>query len=310
MACFETWLPMSVQRKALTTVSLLSPAWLEAAGAVALEFVMAMLGKSAYWYLHDTAFPWLVVPFLVGVILLVRRRLKPLTPLLLITLAHAAAFTLSGSAYAVNFPWYFAPVLPAACLTCRAGVTRILSFLLQRPPLLRKVRGIVSALAVSGWLALAVPPLQQDAADLARIWTDERERVYATAAVWAGRHIGDGAVVATNEIGALGFFLPPPARVLDMFGLLRRQDTLRDSFVQRVREERPHCIFTRMHFTYMQALRPALPGAYDWFRFRTLNVGIRADLSPALRPHLQEFPVIYRAIAIDREPRRGVPADG
>ena len=80
-----------------------------------------------------------------------------------------------------------------------------------------------------------------------------------------------------------------------------RKDRLRVPFVQRIGEEMPHCIFTREHFFYTRTIRAELQGAYRWFRFRTLNVGIRSDLVAMLQPHLTDFHTIYETLDIGSE---------
>lgn len=300
---FETWVPMSVQRKALTSTEFLSPEWQEAVRLVAFEFFNAVLGKSAYWYTRSTAFPVMLVAFVIGVIWYVRYRRLPAAPLFLVTLFYAGAFTFSGSNYAVNFPWYFVPVLPAVYLVCGVGIAWALSAVSKKFPVLQKANrvGALPAVVVVGWVALSIAPLKGDADELVYRWKNERERVYASAAVWTGKHVGHDVVVAANEIGAIGFFLPPRASMLDMFGLLSRKDQLQVSFVQRIGEEMPQCIFTREHFFYTRTIRSELQDAYRWFRFRTLNVGIRADMVDALQPHLTDFHGIYETIDIDSE---------
>ena len=121
--------------------------------------------------------------------------------------------------------------------------------------------------------------------------------------VWAGKHVGNDVVVAANEIGAIGFFLPPRASMLDMFRLLSRKDQLRVPFMQRIGEVLPQCIFTRAHFSYTRRIRAELQDAYRWFSFRTLNVGIRSDMVATLQPHLADFHDIYETIDIDSEYR-------
>jgi len=120
--------------------------------------------------------------------------------------------------------------------------------------------GALPAVIVVCWLALSIAPLKGDADELVCRWENERERVYATAAVWAGKHIGHDVMVAANEIGAIGFFLPQPASILDLFGLLSREDQLRVPCVQRIREKLPHCIFTRAHFYYTRTIHSGTAG--------------------------------------------------
>jgi hypothetical protein len=300
---FETWVPMSVQRKMLTSADLLSPAWLDAAGLVSREFGNAFLGKSAYWYTHATAFPLMIAPFFIGMLRHLRLRQASTVPLLLITLVYVAVFTGSGSSYAVNFPWYFVPVLPAACLMCGAGVAWLLAAVSGISPFPDGAGRVVvlPALAAVCWLLLSSNPLRNDADALVNSWGNERERVYATAAVWTGRHVGQDAVVAANEIGAIGFFLPPGSYLIDMFGLLSRKDMLQVPFDRRIQMGLPCCIFTRAHFSYMKTIHAGMEDSYRWFAFRSLNIGIRSDMLESLRPQLSRFQTIYETIDVDSE---------
>ena len=151
------------------------------------------------------------------------------------------------------------------------------------------------------WAVAAFVPLELNAVGLQRTFTNERERVYATAAIWSGRNLEPGALVASNEIGALGFFLPPDHGVLDLYGLLRSRSGLEVPYVELIRRQKPACVFTRTHFEHRKGIERALPSAYSWFRFRSLYIGIRADLRARLEPRLQELPQIYATARIDRE---------
>ena len=122
-------------------------------------------------------------------------------------------------------------------------------------------------------MALSITSLNRDAIHLTDV-KNERERVYAAAAVWAGKHIGHDVTVAANEIGTIGFFLPPEGNLLDMFGLLRRREALRVSYVNRIRKELPQIILTRSHFSYKDTLESAMKGSYQWSRFRSLEIGL------------------------------------
>ena len=300
---FETWVPMSVQRKALSSADLLSPAWPDAAALVAREFGNAFLWRSAYWYAHATAFPLMIVPFIIGMLRYLRHRQVSAAPLLLITLVYVAVFTGSGSSYAVNFPWYFVPVLPAAYLVCGAGIAWMLtavSGMSTFPDGANRVAALPALVAMC-WVLLSIVLLRNDADDLVNRWGNERERVYATAAVWTGRHVGQDAVVAANEIGAIGFFLPPEAYVIDMFGLLSRKDMLHVPFDRRIQAELPCCIFTRAHFSYTRAIHTTMEATYRWFVFRSLNIGIRTDMLESLQPQLSRFQTIYETIDVDSE---------
>ena len=280
---FETWLPMSVQRKALTASEMFSPQWFDATKVISAEFANALIGKSAYWYTRDTFFPVMVVLCVIGCVLSVIHKRASVLPLMLITVAYVAAFTASGSSYARNFPWYFAPILPAAYLMSGYGITCVISRISKELPPHKVAAGPhdVSP-AIAWWLTFSFLPLNYDARTLADGWKNRRERVYATAAVWAGKHIGHNVAVATNEIGAMGFFLPQEATMIDMFGLLSRKGTLGMPYVDQIRKESPQCIFVRSHFHSKQTIESAMGTAYQWRKFESLDIGIRSDLMPSL----------------------------
>ena len=299
---FETWLPMSFLRKVLTSPDLFSPEWVKGGKIMAKEFGNALLGKSAYWYGRSTFFPFMAIALAVGTTLQLVKKETTLVPLALITVVYFTVFVASGSAYARNFPWYFVPILPGVYLSCGVGLAWLLSTLTKKSALLRRAQsvGILPALLALGWAVLAFKPLSEDGTRLTTV-KNERERVYASAGVWVGKHLDKGALIAANEIGAVGFFLPPDAPILDMFGVLRRRHTLREPFVRLVEQELPECIFTRTHFHYKEEIEAALENKYNWFRFRTLDIGMRSDLKPHLEPHLHDLGRIYDALDVDRE---------
>lgn len=304
---FETWVPMSVQRKALTSPDLFSPDWFQGSRVVAREFVHGVIGKSSVWYTHTTPFIIMAIPFVVGGSVQVLKRRTSSFTLLAITLAYVVAFVASGNAYAQYFPWYFVPILPAVYLVCSVGIVWLLSAVSKLSPVLQKAERVevLLGLVVVCWLAVSIVSLHRDAISLTKS-KDERERVYATAGVWAGKHIGRDVRVAANEIGAVGFFLPPDASLLDMFGLLRRKDTLRDSFVLRVRQEMPHVIFTRMQFSYKKLIVLEMENQYHWVSFKDLDIGIRSDLVASLQPQLSDLDTIYEELDVDSEYRWGL----
>ena len=292
---FETCLPMSVQRKALTAPRLLSPEWIGGAIAIAKEFINAILGRSWYWYYCKTPFLISAIPLCcIGTAFLVSTKRTTANALLFLTAVLVAAFTASGSSYAIVFPWYFAPILPASSLLSAAGLHCAFLATCRRFGKADYL-GYLYAIATTLWLVTSLPPLYIDAHRLVGV-EGGRERIYATAAIWAGKHRGNEVAIGANEIGAIGFFLPREARVLDMFGLLSTRKTLGVPFVQRIRNELPDCIFTKQDFSYKAAISLELPDEYEWFSFRDLDIGIRSDLVASLEPCLPDFELIYESI--------------
>jgi hypothetical protein len=297
-------IPASVLRKSQMAAGLFSTSWLTGAWVTGKEFLNAFVGKSAYWYTADSVLPVCIPPLLVGLWCMVRRRAAGVMPIVAFTALYATVFVGSGSAYARNFPWYFAPVLPAAYLVTGIGCAQLWAAARGRVRWLARVgqgpiAGIV--LAVAWVTAMTFGPISRDVRTLTLV-NGERERGYASAAIWAGMHLDRDAVVAANEIGAVRFFLPADMSVLDMFGLLRRREEAWTPYVELLARRRPALVFTRQQFAYHPGIETAMPGAYEWHRFRSLDIGIRTDLAPALRPRLAELPSIYAAVETQREP--------
>jgi hypothetical protein len=302
---FGQAIPASVLRKSQTAVVLFSEAWLTGAWVVGKEFLNAFLGRSAYWYATDSLLPVCILPLLIGIRWVSRRRPAGLMALGAFTASYVAFFVGSGSAYARNFPWYFAPVLPAAYLATGIGCAELWSAARGRIPLLKGAGvGVIvgGALAVTWVIAMTIGPISQGVRR-STVVNSERERVYASAAIWAGMQLDGGGVVAANEIGAVRFFLPTDLSVLDMFGLLRRRGEARTPYAELVAETRPALVLTRQQFAYRNGIETAMREAYEWHRFRSLNVGIRTDLVSSLGPHLGELPRIYEGLDMDREYR-------
>jgi hypothetical protein len=167
------------------------------------------------------------------------------------TLAYLAFFLARGSLYAVNSPWYFVPVLPVAYLSSATGIVWLLEMLSKDSLIVQKAcnKGIIQSFLIFAWFVPAFIPMSKNAANLQTQFIDERERVYANAAVWVGKHLNKGPIIAVNEIDAAAFFLPPDFKIVDLFGLLRDRDVLYEPYISLVEKVKPHCIFTRDHFS-------------------------------------------------------------
>jgi hypothetical protein len=302
MLLFDTWIPMSVQRKALGSPALFSPTWFRGSMIVAAEYARAFIGRSDGWYRQSTPLIVMVVPLALGAMLQFRRRDTTLLPLFILSGAYAAAFAGSGNPYARNFPWYFVPILPAAYLGAGVGLAWLVRCLssLKSPLQSPRAEAMAQAVTAIAWVLLAFAPLRGDAVTLRTELTDDRVRVYAAAAVWAGAHLDKKAWVAANEIGTVGFFLPPDCSVLDMFGIARTKDTLAVPSGELVARRRPECVLTRQGFTYKRRIEEAAGNDYVWTKYRTLDIGMRRDLSGRMQSHLYELPGIYASLDINR----------
>jgi hypothetical protein len=304
---FGEWVPMSVQRKALTRPELFSAEWQTGFLAVSREFLYALIGQHYNWYPVASLFGFLAFPLVVGLGCLVWRRKWFLLPLAGMTGLYVASFLASGSEYARHSPWYFAPILPLACLLaaigCREIVVGVGALIKKQAPFTRYSYVFMVVFAIV-WTVLAYRPLAGNAEALRSdtLGRNQRERLYATAAIWAGRVLDEDAMVAANEIGAVGFYLPPSQSVLDMFGLLSEQDDLGVDYLVRIQRDQPELIITQQAFPYRKRIHTELKSAYRWVPFRQLAVGVRADLADELYNRVQpEMKKIYGSVNLDRE---------
>jgi hypothetical protein len=148
---------------------------------------------------------------------------------------------------------------------------------------------------------LARGPLERDASVLSRTVTDERERVYAAAAVWAGQRMAPGSLVAASEIGAIGFFLPHDLSVLDLFGLLRNNGTPKATPAELIERNMPVCVLTRFELAEKTTFVERLRGKYVWFDFRTLGIGVRNDVAAGIDLGVDNLQTVYEKMSLDRE---------
>lgn len=299
---FHDVVPTSVRAKALTAPALFSEHWRTGAFNVAREFGRAVIGRSAYWY--TAASPAFAVPILgvLGARAVASRKDGSLVPLTLLTVSHAVAFVASGSKYATNFPWYFAPVIAATSLFAGVGAVWLLDALGARWPVVRSgliARALVVAVLLS-WVAASRSAFHKDAHAIGTIW-NQRERVYATAAAWVGERLHRGDVVAANEIGTIGYFLPKDVAVLDMFGLLREKKALGEPYPELVKQQKPAYVLTRANFSYRKSIDKEVQGAYRWYPYRTLWIGVRSDLPGDARPSKRSLDALYASVRLDRE---------
>ena len=301
---FDTPIPTSVQRKGMTSPTLLSGEWFNGAWRTGREFLKVLIGKSGYWITALSPL-LLALPFLaIGSWKMMASRNRKILPLFFMTLLYIAGFVGSGSEYARHFPWYFVPVLPLAALLTGVGIRWFGSFISGLIPSLKRAALPVAISLIILWGFFNWYAIEKSTEILARseVGPDERERLYGAAATWAGRWLDDGAVVAGNEIGALGFFLPHTISMLDMYGILRKPEDLERSWIKLVREVQPEAVLVRELFDNREEIEREMPGAYIWHRFRTLDIGLRSDLTSKGTTRLDELPRIYDSIDMFEEP--------
>lgn len=290
---FGEWLPATLAAKSASGAPSLA-----GAGQVALEMLRAPLGMSAYWL------PWPSVHALFALVAgagLVRLFRDPelrrrAAPALLPSLAHVALFVAAGRAYAVNFPWYFAPPLVAAAALTALGASPVASWLAGRsgPRRAWLAPAVVLLCAAAAWPSLA--------AGLGRVsasFTAHRERLYAAAAIWLTGS-GDVRSLASNEVGALAFFSPPGTAIVDLFGIARPPETRGLPWLELVDRERPEAVVSRIDFRYRRELEAARPGRYVWARFGALDLGLDPELAGRLEPRSDEMRRLYLTLDLWR----------
>ena len=310
-ALFGLWvhgtvLPASVQRKLMESQTPFTGPWWVGAGAVLQEFWLTLLGKNTYWQRADTLSAALLLPMGIGLGYLVVRRRKETAALLAFTLLYVLGFVGGGALRAVHFPWYFVPVLPALSVAAGAGFVWILGRLSDGLAWFRDLRryAVPEALFAAPWVVLMYfGSIRTDAEILnsGPVGTTEREKVYAAAALWAGQNLPPGSVVAAIEIGAIGFYLPPDFSVLDIYGLVRRKDEVRTAWMELLDRRPPEVVFSRAFFSYAKSINESRPGRYVWYRYRSLDIGIRSDLSRRLAPTLSDIQRMHETVDLSRD---------
>jgi len=273
-------------------------------------FERAFYGQVSYWYHLETAF-WILKPFLIlGLIGILRAPVKKWAALAAGTALYLLTYIFSGRILVQHFPWYFLPPLVGLYFLTADGIFFIiglgsgfLRFLESRSalfPNLAPWAGRVRlqdprpaffpvALALS-WLLLQLPVLIETAYQRTAN-ANGRERVYAAAATWADQVLPAGEMIASGEIGTLGYF--SHRKVLDLFGLVSAEPL---NLTAAVRKDRPALLLLRDHFTDQATIARALPQAYRWQKWRRLWIGVRADLQiqvaePKLEQKYGELPL-------------------
>jgi len=283
------WLPATIGAKALHG----GEASLSGASAVALEFVRATAGMSAYWLIAPSIHVLLVPLALWGAHRWCRGLAKDAATLatVLWSLFHSAAFILSGRAYATNFPWYFVPPLLGLVVLAAHGA-RPSSEKLEASGAGAHARTWLPAALVLVVFLAALPSLRSGFSRVRESFTAHRERAYAAAAIWLGRS-GPAASVASNEIGTLAWYSPPGTEIIDLFGLARRPDERALDWLDLVRRRRPEAVMTRIDFRYRREIEAALPTEYFWARLGALDLGLRADRAAHYARFQEELPRLY-----------------
>jgi hypothetical protein len=292
---FGDVVPMGLQAKAALNPAPFTEAWVEGATRVAVQFGRVVQGRSAYWYMADTPLVVLFVPLAIGLVLVIKERVRRAWPLLIYTTVYVLSMVGSGNAYARHFPWYFVPALPGAYLVAAWALDRLDAALLERwrPGLRRAARVGQAAIGVGLAILIIVGPLNRDAVWL-RSFADGREVTYAAVSTWLSDHLAPDPEVAANEIGAVGYVARPDVTVLDLFGIARRREDRSLTDIELVKRHGPAAVLTLRTSENRPRLQAATADGYRWLSFRTVTIGLRADVEPALSGHRGELDTIYR----------------
>jgi hypothetical protein len=293
-ALFESWLPATVAVKSAS-----APGSLSGALAVAGEMVKAPLGLSAYWLTAPSVHALFALVAVWGAARAARSGLTArLWPVLLPAALHVALFVGAGRAYAINFPWYFVPPLLAVAILAAIGTAPALEGLARQAPGVSPL--LPGALVVA--LALAAgPSLESGIGRVRESFAAHRERAYAAAAVWIGRH-APGTALASNEVGALSFFSPPGTEIVDLFGLARRREDAGLPFLELLARRNPGAAVVRADFRYRREIDARFPGRYLWARLAAVEIGLEPALAARLAPFQEELPALYHSLDLEREP--------
>ena len=316
---FGDLIPTSVQAKSIHGAQLFTPEWSEGMEIVVREFWKVINGESGRWFVAKTPFWIMVIPTLIGLIRIFRMKKWKAIPLLAFTALYAVAFIGSGNFYAQFFPWYFVPILPGVYLLAVYGLSWIIELVTglflrkktthqDRTGIFDTANGFAAVVLGIVWIFVMLAPMKLDG-EYFQSASDLRERSYAATTVWLGKHLDEGAMIASLEIGAIGFFARPDIRILDLFGILRVKKDRWINAIDLVMRDRPEAViiiqpFMQPEYMDVESLEKYEMARqfYDWFEYKGLEIGIRADLeSPDIGDDMEELEGIYETIDLARE---------
>lgn len=145
----------------------------------------------------------------------VQQRLRVLLPFVAWTALYLLAFT-----RAPNFMWYYAPAMPGLILLGVAGAARVARGVppqVWRPKWIAALRRPAIVAAATGLLLAASADLAEHRVFVTRTHGPQVTGAYHAMGVWLERNTPPGAVVATPEVGYIGYY--SHRRILDLAGL-------------------------------------------------------------------------------------------
>jgi hypothetical protein len=179
------------------------------------------VGAILWWHvytLQNLGYYLLVPLILLGAYSAVRRRLESQGYSLL--LAWSVIYFLAASLTAGSFSWYYGPLIPGISILLVWG-TRFLASLGSLDHLRPSIR--ILQMTLFALVTLGILVLQ--ASSWVAFWTsyqgevkDTRYVLYRQVAQWLDQHANDHEILATEEIGALGYYTD--LRIVDLYGLV------------------------------------------------------------------------------------------
>lgn len=303
---FGDLIPTSVQAKSIHGAPIFTPGWWEGVNIIVNEFRKVIVGESGGWFVAKTPLWIMVIPAIAGIVRLVIGKNRASLPLIVFTMLYAAMFIASGNFYAQFFPWYFVPILLGVFFLAADGIMVfiewIAKFLTNRISM--NVAGTVAVVIGILWIFVMLGPMQADGEHF-QAASDLRERSYAATTLWLSNHLDEGGMIASLEIGVIGFFARPDIRILDLFGILRPRKDRWVSAIDLVVRDRPEAVIILQPFLLPRFMTVAMREKYlaartyyDWFEYKGLEIGLRKDLEELSR---DELAGIYETVDMTRE---------
>jgi hypothetical protein len=312
--CFGDLVPTSVQAKTIHGAIPFTSGWFDGIRIVANEFWKVVIGKSGPWFAANTPFWIIAIPCVFGAIRIFKARNLKALPLLIFTFIYLAAYIGSGNFYAQFFPWYFVPILPGIYYLSAEGLMWIIDRAVNtasgikvkngRGELFAGIKNLFAVVLGVCWFYFMLGPIALDGEHVQAL-SDIRERSYAATTIWLGNHLDENAMVASLEIGVIGFYARPDMRILDLFGILRPREDRWINAIDLVNRYRPEAVIIIQPFLlprYMNVESRAKYEAarldYEWFEYKGLEVGLRNDIQI---PDFDELERIYGGVDMGRE---------
>ena len=292
---YNSVIPNSVLAKSLHSPSLFSSEWFHGAYKILRQIGNAIiLGRSTYFYPYAMRYWIFAIAIILGIIKTVMDRKITLIPSFGFSILYSICFILSGDFAAQFYPWYFAPPLLGAYLMASYGFMWFVDFILSmytkgfRPDI---SPSIVLIAVVITWLYIIFGPLSADSRNLDRL-EYERERVYKTGSIWAGKYLPQNTTVAAYEIGVIGYYLRDDIKLIDLYGIHRKKDERMMDMIDIIEKYNPEMILVGEQNECRETIENGLPGEYIWMKYEKLDIGLRKEISKSMLRNFREIGAI------------------